>query len=127
MTATWSADLAERLDEIQEGLKSRCPGLRTYASVQSKPDPPAVVFGPPRFEFESTCGEPTNVKVVAFLVAAENDKSISLLIDLLPKVCDALYAINGVVIIDASPAAYPGGATGSLPAYAITIEFGLES
>jgi hypothetical protein len=124
VTSTWNETLAERLAEIQAGLKAGCPGLRSYASVQSKPDPPAVVFGPPKFEFEGGCVEPTNVKIVAFLVAAENDKSISLLVELLPQVCDALYAVDDVVVIEASPAQFPGP-SGSLPAYAITIEFGL--
>jgi hypothetical protein len=86
--------------------------------------PPAVVVGPPRLEWATSCPGPTTAFFTVFVVAALDDRALELLYELAPQVGAAIEAESAGVVLRADPGTYNAG-TGDLPAYALTVEYPL--
>lgn len=101
----------------------------TVADVEVYPlgapiTPPAVVIGPPRMEWSTSCPGPTAAFFTAFVVVALTDRALEQLYELAPAVAGAIEANTPGVVLRADPGTYNAG-TGDLPAYALTVEYPL--
>lgn len=104
-------------------------GTRFYPDAGPAVSPPAggaVVLGPPVLRWEALCVEPTSARwVVWAVVAADVDRTLDRLLELVPKVAAALDAVRDAVVVQATPGRYPSS-NGDLPAYEVSVEYALN-
>ncbi len=114
--------MVEALTDALNGVE--VPGLRVYPDVGPGVSPPGVVLGVPTFQWETPGSEPTSARWPVFLIVPRTDRALRQLWELLLPVTAALDGVVDVVVVTASPSAYPTSG-GELPAYEIQIEVSL--
>lgn len=105
-------------------------GVRAYADLGARVDPPGVLIGPPTLGWRAFCGpRPTSARFPLWVVAAADERGMSVLWDLVPAVAKAVeQGMPSAAVQDgpsaASPTVYPSAGI-ELPAYQLLIEVDL--
>lgn len=99
-------------------------GLRAVTDPGAPVNPPAALIGPPSLKWETYCGSPTSATYLVYAVVTADDRSITRLAELLPKVVDAINAVTQAQVVRAQPTVW-AAAGQEFPAYEITVEVAL--
>lgn len=102
-------------------------GVRAYVDPGSNMDPPAVLIGPPRLEWDTYSTEsPATAQFVAIVMVKFDDRAIQNLERIVPLVGAAIFEADTVdaVVGPALPGVWRAGTT-ELPCYEIQIEVSL--
>lgn len=114
----------EAAEALQAALKT-VPGTRVYTDPSAMVDPPGLVIGPPRLQWQTMCTGPTEAVFTVYVVTALNDRTLERLWELVPQVADAVdNNMYDAVVLRADPGVFPAGGP-DLPAYEMTIEISL--
>jgi hypothetical protein len=114
-----------KADELYAALKGVAPDrLRLYEDLGATVDPPGVMLGPPRLQWESYCSELTSATFIVIVMAAMDERAMETLWDLVPLVSDAVSAVEDAVVTTASPGVFNANGT-DLPSYELTVECSL--
>lgn len=95
--------------------------LRVYTDPGAPVDPPGAFVGPPALSWETFSTSPVRATFLVYLVAAQNDRALESLWDLVPVVSDAIATYDRAAVITAEPGSWLAGRT-ELPAYVFTVE-----
>jgi len=89
-------------------------------------DPPGVVLMPPELVWATGCATPTTARLLAIVVMPRDEQSLQRLLDVTPRVAEAVDQADGVdaVVERADPGSYTAGRD-ELPAYVLTVEIAL--
>lgn len=96
-------------------------GLRVYTDPSAVVDPPGAFVGPPALSWETFTTDPVRASFFVYLVAAQNDRALESLWDLIPEVSAAVATYDRAAVISAEPGSWLSGRT-ELPAYVFTVE-----
>jgi hypothetical protein len=99
--------MGQQLRELAEDLAAAVAALGDL-QVSTDPaaaiDPPGVLIGPPRLQWEAYCGDPTTARFQLYLVVPPaSGQTIEDLLDLVPRVVDAVADVENAVVLTASP------------------------
>lgn len=112
-----------KAEELETAAKT-VPNVRFYRDLGATVDPPALVIGPPRLQWESYCVDPTSATFIVIVMVAMNERAQEALWDLVPLVAAAMSDVEDAVVTTASPGVFNAGGT-DLPSYEITVEVSL--
>jgi hypothetical protein len=94
-------------------------------TVAATVSPPAVVVGPPTLSWDGVgsivTGQPTTAQWSVYLVVAQNQYAIDVLLSLVTQITAAIEQFTSAVVLGARPGIYPSP-QGNLPAYVITVQ-----
>jgi hypothetical protein len=107
---------------LETALKT-LPGFRLYRLGENI-DPPGIVVGPPKLDWTSFCGDPTEATFSVFLIEAMDDRSLERLWEHVAPVSVAVDSVQDAVVRSATPGIYEAGAT-KLPCYVLSVEVSL--
>jgi hypothetical protein len=115
--------VTDAADMISEALAA-VTGVRHHRQMYGLVDPPATVLPPPALRRRSMSSDPTDASWVVALVVDRGERSQEQLMELEPRVVEALYALEDVAVGESRPGTYPSGGV-ELPAYLIDIDVAL--
>lgn len=99
-------------------------GVRHQQFLGDDVDPPATVLLPPSLTWDTYVPQPTSSEWQVALVVPADERALTRLWALLPRVTAALDGVRDVVVLRAEPGTFPVGSV-ELPAYLITVETAL--
>lgn len=117
-------DPSALVDEIRTWLRERpeLAALRVSDLDHAhNTEPPALVVGPPSWEYDTPGADPVNYALSVAVVVADDQRAVGRLLELTPAVATALDVPAAVVVLRARPGSFPLGGK-ELPAYLIDIE-----
>lgn len=115
--------IAAVVDDLREALET-VDGVRVYTDPGAVLDPPAIVIGPPRLDWETGSPEPTTARLLVIVAVTADDRALPRLWALVPQVAAAIEDVVDAVVLSASPGSWMAGGA-DLPCYEITTEVSL--
>jgi hypothetical protein len=109
--------------ELEAAAKT-VEGARFYRDLGTTMDPPALVIGPPRLQWEGYGGEPTSATFIVIVMVDMNERAQEALWDLVPLVSEAMSGVDDAVVMSATPGVFNANGT-DLPSYEMNLEVAL--